>query len=316
MTRFKTLDLRGVKTYSVGDRASRVEPAAFARPVAASASFETFWNSLPDFLAARDLRQLALHMVAAHGRHPIIWMMGAHPLKVGLSPVLVDLVRRGFVSLLASHGAFAVHDCEIALFGRTSEDVDDTLSDGRFGMAKETADFILGTIRHAAEKGLGLGEALGEALIRENAPHSQSSLLVQCLQAEVPLTLHVAIGTDIIHEHPGLSGSALGDASYRDFLIFCETVSRLTDGGTVLNVGSAVIMPEVFLKAVAVARNLGHPCGGFFAANFDMIQHYRPTQNVLRRPTLGGGNAFAFTGHHEIMLPLLAAALAHLSSPD
>ncbi len=236
-------------------------------------------------------------------------MMGAHPLKVGLSPIFLDLLRRGYISAISSHGAFTVHDCEIALFGRTSEDVADTLRDGRFGMARETGEFYVRAISAAAGKNLGLGEALGEALIREGAPFARDSLLVQCLEANVPVTIHTAIGTDIVHEHAGLSGAALGDASYRDFLIFCDQVAKLGDGGVALNIGSAVIMPEVFLKALAIARNLGYPCHNFYTANFDMTQHYRPTQNVVRRPTQTGGKGYAFTGHHEIMLPLLAAAL-------
>jgi hypothetical protein len=213
------------------------------------------------------------------------------------------------MSSLSSHGAFAVHDCELALFGKTSEEVADTLRDGRFGMARETGEFFVRAIASSAGKQIGLGEALGEALIREKAPNCADSMLVQCLEADIPMTVHVAIGTDIVHEHPGLSGAALGEASYRDFLIFSEVVSRLGDGGVALNVGSAVIMPEVFLKAIAIARNLGHPCHNFFTANFDMIQHYRPMQNIVRRPTMTGGKGYSFTGHHEIMIPLLTAGI-------
>jgi hypothetical protein len=309
MSRYKTINLDNVHTYSVEARASKVEREAFATPLPPSASFADFWKSLPDFLAVKELRELVGHLTAARGRRPIVWMMGAHSLKVGLSPILLDLVRHGCISSLSSHGAFTVHDCEIALFGKTSEDVADTLRDGRFGMARETGAFFARAVASASKNQLGLGEALGEALVRENAPYARDSMLVQCLEAGVPLTIHVAIGTDIVHEHPGLSGAALGEASYRDFLILCEVVSRLGDGGVALNIGSAVIMPEVFLKAVAIARNLGHPCHNFFTANFDMQQHYRPLQNVVRRPVMTGGKGYAFTGHHEIMLPLLAAAL-------
>lgn len=311
MSRYKPIDLAAVKTYSVRERRSKIERGAFARPVSAGAAFSDFWDSLPDALAVRELREFAAQLLAARTRHPIMWMMGAHPLKVGLSPVLLDLLSKGFITSLSSHGAFAVHDCEIALFGRTSEEVAETLRDGRFGMARETGDFFKHAVALAAERKLGLGEALGEALVRDNAPFAAESLLVQCLNADVPVTIHVAIGTDIVHEHPGLSGSALGEASYRDFLIFCGVAAKLGSGGAVLNVGSAVIMPEVFLKAVAIARNLGHPCHEFYAANFDMIQHYRPRQNVVIRPTSTGGKGFTFTGHHEIMIPLLAAALVH-----
>lgn len=309
MTRFKVLDLRNVKTYPVADRTSKLDHRLLARPIERGATFRTFWESLPDVLAVRELREFIRHMQQARSKHPILWMMGAHPLKVGLSPILIELVRAGYVSCLASHGAFGVHDCEIALFGKTSEDVADTLRDGRFGMARETGEFYARAVKEAGRRKLGLGEALGESLIKENAPYTNQSLLVQCLQASIPLTIHVGIGTDIVHEHPDFPAEALGETSYRDFLIFAETVTRVGEGSVVLNVGSAVIMPEVFLKALAIARNLGHPSHGFIAANFDMIQHYRPIQNVVKRPTLTGGKGYTFTGHHEIMIPLLASAL-------
>lgn len=303
------LSLDKVRTYPVERRVSKVERDMFARPLPPSASFRAFWDSLPNVLAAAELREFISQIVQARGRRPIIWMTGAHVLKVGLSPVLLDLLKNGFVNSFASHGAFAVHDCEIALFGRTSEDVTDTLRDGRFGMAKETGEFFVQAVADAAHKKLGFGEALGEALIQVKAPFAAESLLVQCLEHNVPVTLHVAIGTDIIYEHPGLSAAVIGESSYRDFLIFSEMVSRLGDGGAVLNVGSAVILPEVFLKALSVARNLGFPCHRFATANFDMLQHYRPLQNVVKRPTATGGKGYQFTGHHEIMIPLLAAAL-------
>lgn len=309
MSRFKTIDLSKVRTYPIGDRASKVERAVFASPISRQATFADFWESLPDFLAVHDLRELVGRMVRARQAAPIVWMMGAHPLKVGLSRILIDLMRSEFIGALASHGAFAVHDCEIALFGQTSEDVADSIRDGRFGMAKETGEFFVKAVNSTREKKIGLGEALGEALIREKAPYAADSVLVQGLEAGLPVTIHVAIGTDIVHEHPGLSGAALGEASYRDFLVFCEQIAAVREQSVVLNVGSAVLMPEVFLKALAIARNLGHPCHGFATANFDMIQHYRPLQNVVERPTATGGKGYAFTGHHEIMIPLLAAAL-------
>jgi len=311
MSRYKEIDLSGVSTYSVAERYSKVERDEFAKPLNAEPTFLEFWKSLPDILAVRDLREFVGHIQSARGRKPIMWMMGAHPLKVGLSPIFLDLLRNGFVSSISSHGAFTVHDCEIALFGRTSEDVAEALKDGRFGMARETGDFFRRAVSRVREGKLGLGEALGEALVRENAPYAKDSLLVQCLEGGVPVTIHVAVGTDIVHEHAGLSGADLGDGSYRDFLIFCNLVSGLGDGGVAINVGSAVILPEVFLKALAIARNLGFPCHNFYTANFDMIQHYRPQQNVVRRPTMTGGQGYSFTGHHEIMIPLLAAALKH-----
>jgi len=314
MSRYKEIDLSGVSTYSVKERYSKVERDEFAKPLDSGASFRQFWDSLPDFLAVKELREFVGHMQAACGNKPIVWMMGAHPLKVGLSPVFLDLLRNGFISSVSSHGAFTVHDCEIALFGRTSEDVAEALRDGRFGMARETGDFFRRAVATVHEKNLGLGEALGEALIRENAPFAKDSMLVQCLEAGVPVTIHVAVGTDIVHEHSGLSGAGLGEASYRDFLIFCQVVSQLGDGGVAINIGSAVIMPEVFLKSLAIVRNLGFPCHHFYTANFDMIQHYRPQQNIVKRPTMTGGKGYSFTGHHEIMIPLLAAALKLESS--
>ncbi|RPH94080.1 hypothetical protein EHM69_08380 [candidate division KSB1 bacterium] len=309
MSRYQTIDLDQVKTYSVTDRASKVERGGFASPIGKASTFSDFWDSLPDFLAARDLHEVVRTLSAARGRKPILWMMGAHPLKVGLSRLLIDLLKSGFISSLSSHGAFAVHDSEIAMFGKTSEEVADTIRDGRFGMARETGEFFVRAVNLAREKQFGLGEALGECLLSEQAPFVEDSLLAQCLNANVPLTIHAAIGTDIVYEHPHLSGAGVGEASYRDFLIFCKQVSGLCEGAAVLNFGSAVIMPEVFLKALAVARNLENPCHGFLTANFDMLQHYRPTQNVVRRPTATGGKGYSFTGHHEIMLPLLAAAL-------
>lgn len=313
MTRYKTIDLTRVTTHPVQDRASKVNRSLFAEPAAKNESFKKFWDGLPDVLAVHELRELVGHLLKARGGRPIMWMMGAHPLKVGLSPIFLDLLQQGYISSISSHGAFTVHDCEIALFGKTSEDVADSIRDGRFGMARETGEFYVNAIAQAKQKNLGLGEALGEALIRENAPNAKDSILVQCLEANVPVTVHVAIGTDIVHEHPGLSGEVLGDASYRDFLILCDVASGLGDGGVVLNIGSAVIMPEVFLKAVSIVRNLGYPCHNFYTANFDMLQHYRPTQNIVKRPTLTGGKGYSFTGHHEIMIPLLAAALKELT---
>lgn len=309
MSRYQTLDLSGVTTYSGLKRPSKVTRRDFAKPHRGDISFRTFWDGLPNFLAASDLREFTGHILAAKGNQPIIWMTGAHVLKVGLSPVFIQLLESGFISVLSSHGAFAVHDIEIALFGHTSEDVTETIKDGRFGMTRETGEFFVHTLKEAATREVGLGEVLGEELLRQKAPYAADSLLVRCLEAEVPLALHVAIGTDIFHEHPGLDAATLGKLSYYDFRIFARKVADLRKGGVVLNVGSAVVMPEVFLKALAVARNLKYPCHGFYTANFDMIQHYRPHMNVVLRPTLTGGKGYQFTGHHEIMIPLLAAAL-------
>jgi len=309
MSRYQTLDFTNVKTYSGVKRKSKVARERFATAHDGDISFRAFWDGLPDFLAVSDLREFAGHILTAKGNQPIIWMVGAHVLKVGLSPILIHLVKNGFISILSSHGAFAVHDIEIALFGHTSEDVADTIKDGRFGMTRETGEFFIQTLKKASTRDVGLGEALGEELVRQKAPYANDSLLVRCLEAEIPLTLHVAIGTDIFHEHPGLDAATLGKLSYYDFRIFARKVADLSAAGVVLNVGSAVVMPEVFLKALAVARNLEYPCHGFYTANFDMIQHYRPRTNVVLRPTLTGGKGYEITGHHEIMIPLLAAVL-------
>ncbi|MFH1009806.1 MAG: hypothetical protein V1784_01050 [bacterium] len=309
MSRYEALDLSGVTTYPMEKRTSKVERDRFSKSPGEVASFRAFWNSLPDFLAAAELRQFVGHVLAARGKQPIIWMMGAHPLKVGLSPLLIHLAENGFISILSSHGAFAVHDVEIALFGCTSEDVGDAMKDGRFGMTRETGEFFVRVSQNMASKDIGLGEALGEELVRQKAPYAKDSLLVRCLEMNIPLTIHVAIGTDIFFEHPGLDAATLGRLSYYDFRIFAQKVAELRQGGIVMDIGSAVVMPEVFLKALSVARNLGYPCHGFYTANFDMIQHYRPWMNVVRRPTLTGGKGYQFVGHHEIMIPLLAAAL-------
>jgi hypothetical protein len=309
VSKYEALDFSGINTYPVSERPSKVERENFAKVPREGMSFQDFWRGMPNYLAVSDLREYAGHILAAKGKLPILWMMGAHPVKVGLSPILIQLAKDGFISCLSSHGAFAVHDIEIAFFGRTSEEVSDSIRDGRFGMARETGEFFVRTLKQAAAKETGLGEALGEELVRQKAPHVSDSLLVQCLELSVPVTIHTAIGTDIVHEHPGLDAAALGRLSYYDFRIFTKKVAELRQGGVVANIGSTVIMPEVFLKALAVARNLGYPCHGFYTANFDMIPHYRPWMNVVQRPTLTGGKGYQFIGHHEIMIPLLAAIL-------
>lgn len=236
-------------------------------------------------------------------------------IKCGLSPTLLDLMRRGFVSTIAMNGSAAIHDSEIALCGSTSEEVEDVLRDGSFGAAEETGRLLQLAVQAAAREGVGLGEALGREL-RASGPDKApppwigASLLAGAHEARVPVTVHVAIGTDTPHFHPALDPAALGAASHRDFRLFCEMVRQLEGGGIYLNVGSAVVLPEVFLKSVSAVRNLGHPLSHFFTANLDFLQHYRPTQNVVRRPTALGGKGWAITGHHEIMLPLLAAVLA------
>ena len=307
-SKFEAVDLEHVKTYAMTELHRLVNSNAFAKSMRSEGSFAEFIDSLPDILAARDLRELARTVTAAaKSGKAIIVMFGGHVIKTGLAPLLIEWVRNGVITALATNGAGAIHDVEIALFGRTSEDVSEGLADGSFGMSRDTADFINGVIADPENAELGYGEALGGRLVDKKVPHSALSILAAACQTEVPLTVHVALGTDIIHQHPTANGEAIGRASLRDFRILANEVGKLTEGAVVINIGSAVIMPEVFLKALTVARNLGYPAHGFTAANFDMNVHYRPMQNVLNRPTLSGGRKFNFIGHHEIMIPLLYA---------
>lgn len=308
----KPLSLEGVRTYSLYERPSKVDHTRFARPWEPGGSFRDFCHRLPRLLVGEGLREAAAAWVQArlHG-HLVLLGLGAHVLKVGLSPVILDLCRRGVISALALNGAGIIHDAEIALAGRTSEDVDATLGGGEFGMARETAEFLNRAIAHGVADGLGLGAAVGRALAEADAPYRHLSLLAGAWELGVPLTVHVALGTDIIHVHPSCDPAATGLGTHRDFRLFAALVSRLA-GGVYLNVGSAVLLPEIFLKAVTLARNLGHPVAPLTTVNLDFIQHYRPQTNVVRRPTAGGGRGFAFTGHHELLVPLLAALVTEL----
>lgn len=301
------IDPTKVKTYSLKDRQSKVRIDELAAPHRPSASFKDFLDSLPNLLAAKHLKEVAAAIVQARrDKRPVMLGMGAHPVKVGLNPVIIDLMERGIVTSLHLNGAGIIHDFELALIGHTSEDVDREILSGAFGMAEETGSMINGAIRDGAEKGLGIGGAVG-AMIRDGAfPNKGRSLLAAGVRLGLPVTVHVAIGTDIIHMHPSFDGQSTGKAGQRDFQTFCETVSGL-EGGVYINLGSAVLLPEIFLKAVTLCRNLGHPLRHFTTVNMDFIQHYRPTTNVVRRPTHGGGKGIALTGHHEIMFPLLAA---------
>ena len=307
MGRYPEADLDKIKRYSVRRRCSKVKLANLARAPQPEKPLRDFLRGLPDILKARDLRALAIAIVAAKRRHrPVILMMGAHPIKCGLSPVLIDLVERGFVTAVALNGAGAIHDFELACWGQTSEDVAKGLEDGSFGMAAETADLINGAVIQGDAQDFGFGESLGLFLNEQKTKHRSISLLARCYQLNVPVTVHVGIGTDIIHQHPSFDGAAAGSASHRDFRILSQVITKLA-GGVVLNIGSSVVLPEVFLKALTVARNLGHPVKNFTTANFDMVQHYRPNTNVVQRPVSCGGIGYSFTGHHEIMVPLLAA---------
>jgi hypothetical protein len=317
MSRYEEIRLDDIKTLSIKNRKSKVDTGGLARPFKPGGSFNDFLNGLPNCLAASELKELVgLTADAVRLKKPVLVMMGAHVIKTGLSPIIVDLIERGIVTGLALNGAGAIHDTELAYWGKTSEDVAASLGDGSFGMVKETADILNGTVREGAAAGLGFGEAMGKRIAGENPPFAAQSILCRAYQAGVPVTVHVALGTDIVHQHPSADGAAIGEASLRDFRIFCRLVSDLGDGGVALLFGSTVILPEVFLKALTVARNLKGEIGRFTTANFDMNRHYRPITNVVERPNLGNGKGMNFTGHHEIMIPLLAAALMERLGKD
>lgn len=308
--RIRPLTPSAVRTYSLASRASKVDIRDFARPLPAGASFADFLDSLPGFLAARDFRDFIGLLRRARARHKaILWAMGAHVIKVGLSPVLIDLMKEGWVSGLALNGAGIIHDFEIAYAGKTSEDVEAQIKSGRFGMARETGGLLNAAIRSGARNNQGLGEAVGRMIARSHFPHADLSLLASAYRLKIPVTVHVAVGTDIIHVHPQASGEAIGKTSLQDFFRFARCVRGLHGGGVFLNVGSAVLLPEVFLKAVSLIRNQGGKLDGFSTAVFDFLRHYRPAENVTRRPLGKTGRGFYFVGHHEILIPLLAAAL-------
>ena len=305
---FPPLDFSKIRTYPVADRANKVAVEAFAKPHTAGASFASFLDALPDFLAVQDFKLVVNAIAAArkNGR-PVLLMMGAHAIKVGLNPIIVDAMRRGFVNAVAFNGAGAIHDFELCYQGETSEDVQRGLNDGSFGMADETGRMMNAAMADGVARGLGAGRALGEHAL--TFPNKHLSIMATGADINAPVTVHIAIGTDIIHQHPTTNGAVLGEASYRDFQTFAAVCAQL-EGGVVLNVGSAVIMPEVFLKALTIARNLGHKVEKFTTATFDMTRHYRPAENVQRRPTALGGKGVCIIGHHELMLPLLFAAVA------
>ncbi|RMG16360.1 MAG: hypothetical protein D6731_06425 [Planctomycetota bacterium] len=301
-TRVVPLDLEGVRTYSIREREHLVSRERFARPVEPDASAGELLDSLPGFLAADRLRELAEAIATARaaGRR-VLFGLGGHVVKVGLGPLLADMIERGLVTDLALNGSAAIHDTEVALIGKTSEKVTETIVDGRFGMVGETAEVFARVFARGAQDERGLGRALAEELAGGDYPHRDQSLVLRATELGAEVTVHVALGTDTVHAVPGADGAAIGAATHIDFRRLAAVIADLT-GGVYVNVGSAVVLPEVFLKCVAVARNLGHEVSGVTAANLDMLQHYRPTRNVLDRPVERG---IALTGHHEIMLPLL-----------
>jgi len=305
------LNLESVSTYPLSSRPSKVSLNDFARPIEETSSIEDFLASLPNILGVQSLHTVAAQMRRAKqlGK-PIIWGLGGHVIKVGLAPVIIDLMRRGFVTAIAANGSVLVHDAEIAMVGSTSEDVDATLGEGAFGAAEETGQLLNSAAREGMRDGVGLGEALGRALIALESRHCNYSLLCAAYQSRIPFTAHITIGGDIAHFHPSADGAALGATSHTDFRLLGELVRRMNGGGVYLNVGSAVVLPELFLKAVTLVRNLGHGLAYITTANFDFIQSYRPLTNVVRRPTAGGaGRGYSITGHHELSIPLLAAEL-------
>lgn len=311
MSRYPEFDLNGVRTQSVTERKSKVRVVDFAGSPRPGISFIDFLKGLPNILAGPELSQIATEVVTARkNNRAVVVSLGGHVVKTGLAPVLISLMERGLITCLAVNGALAIHDAEIALFGVTSEDVVSGLNTGTFGMAAETAAFYNDTIREGVHKGEGIGECLGRALIEQNADYAADSLLASAYQLNVPITVHIALGTDIVHCHPNADGAALGEGTLRDFRILTQQMQNLAGGGVLMNLGSAVVLPEVLLKAVALLRNRD-PQGftDFLGVNFDFIQHYRSNQQVVSRVKSIGGRGIALTGHHEIMIPLLAQAI-------
>jgi len=301
---YEEFDLSAVRTYPLSSRASKARAEDFAKPFERGASFRSWFDSLPAILGAKDLHRVVQSIGLAHTRGAgIVWGIGAHVIKTGVSPVLIDLMTRGYVSALAMNGAGIIHDFEIALSGATSEDVDATLGPGRFGMAEETGTQLNEILATASAANQGIGQAVGAYLSQQKPPHADRSLAVAAHRLGIPLTVHVAVGTDIIHMHPKASGAAIGDASLRDFRYFTSCVARLT-GGVYLNCGSAVVLPEVFLKAVAVVRNQGIALEGLTTVDIDFVRMYRPQTNVVSRPVAGtNGVGISLIGHHEILIP-------------
>jgi hypothetical protein len=306
---YDEFDLSDVKTYPLKSRASKARVADFARPVTPGGSIGGFLDSLPSMLAAADFKAIvAAIRNAQRADAGVVWGLGAHVIKTGLGPVLIDLMERGFVSAIATNGASIIHDFEVALAGATSEDVDEALGPGRFGMADETGRLLNGAINDGVAAGLGIGQSVTRFLAAKEPQYARQSVLAAAARLQIPVTVHIAIGTDIIHMHPAASGAALGEGSLRDFRYFASNVSRL-ERGVYLNCGSAVVLPEVFLKAVALARNRGLGLSHLTTVNLDFIRSYRPQTNVVARPTAGTGHGYSLVGHHELLVPLIAAAI-------
>lgn len=307
--KFKPIDLSRVKTYPLSERESKVSNTDFAKIWKKGSSYKAFLDSLPDILAGNDIKSVINALTrAAQAQKTIIMAMGAHVIKVGLNPIVIDLMQRGIITGVAMNGAGIIHDLEIAMAGQTSEDVAASIDDGSFGMVRETCEFLSRAIDESHQSTSGLGQAVGRAIIDQKLPFGHQSILATGCRLDIPVTVHVAIGTDIIHMHPRFDAAKTGEASHRDFRIFASMVGSLEDG-VYLNVGSAVILPEIFLKAVTLARNLGYRLDNVTTVNMDFIRHYRPLTNVVQRPTARGGTGINLVGHHEILFPLIAAGL-------
>jgi hypothetical protein len=311
---YEEFDCSDVRTYPLKSRRGKARIEEFARPHLPSATVAAFIESLPNIQAAADFRAVSRAIVDAHrsGRG-VLWGIGAHVIKTGLAPIIIDLMERGLVSAIALNGAAVIHDFEIALVGSTSEDVDESLGPGRFGMAEETGRLLNGAVSTGVADGLGFGQAVGRFLAAKEPQFARASIVASAARLNVPVTVHVAIGTDILHMHPSTSGSAIGEASLRDFRYLAANVAKL-ERGVYLNCGSAVVLPEVFLKAVSLVRNRGISLAGLTTVNLDFARMYRPETNVVARPTAGTGKGYSLIGHHEIMIPLLAAAVIELAS--
>jgi hypothetical protein len=309
--KYRPIDLSGVQTYPLAQRKNKVIMSEHkAGPVRAGMTVAELLAGLPDQLGSQALLRVIDAVVAAREKgKPVVLAMGAHVIKCGLQPVLKSLIEADVITAIAMNGAGSIHDYEISLIGETSEDVGAALHEGQFGMAEETGRDINRALKEGVARGLGYGEAVGRFIIDNRNPCREQSLMAACVVSDIPITVHVALGTDIIHQHPAADGAVIGAATFTDFRLFTSVVAELGDGGVYLNVGSAVLLPEVFLKALSIAQNLGHQVDHFTTANFDMVQHYRPLQNVVKRPTSGRSRGYTVTGHHEIMLPLLAAGI-------
>ncbi|MEW6618436.1 MAG: hypothetical protein AB1422_03650 [bacterium] len=314
---YEQIDLSKIKTYPIKNRKNLVKLKDFVRLLPRDAALKEFIDSLPDILKGADLKELIKSICQAyHQKRPILWACGAHVIKCGLSPLIIELMKKGLVNCLSLNGAGIIHDFEIALIGETSEDVSKSLLDGSFGMAKETGELINEAIIDGARHNLGIGRAVGKMISEQKLKYREYSILYQGFELNIPITVHVAIGTDIIHQHPNASGEAIGKGSMIDFHIFTNQVANL-EGGVFINIGSAVIIPEVFLKALTIVRNLNYTVEDFVTANFDMMIQYRPMSNIVKRPTLKAGKGYSFIGHHEIMMPLLAyGILAEIQSNE